>query len=129
MTAGRRSWKGWVVRVAALLFAVQGALLAFSQGASADALRVDQFGNVLCLASADTHGSVAGETGGKHSDLMDCCSLGCPMFASLVAPPQGTATPLARRMPAEAAAFVSYADRLSSVEDSPRRTRGPPEAV
>ncbi len=118
-----------MVRVVALLFAVQGVLLAVSQGAAADTVRLDQFGNVLCLASADAHGTVPSGTGDEHPGLMDCCALGCPMFASLVGPPQGVVSPLAVQVPAEMAAFVSYADALASVADSPRWTRGPPEAV
>ncbi len=129
MTARRGTWIEWTVRLIALLFVVHGALLAFSQGASADTLRRDQFGNVLCLASDDLgHGGAHGKTEG-HAGPMACCSLGCAMFAGVVAPPVTDGLPVDIVATIATPPFASYEDALASVPKSPRTTRGPPESA
>ena len=126
MTGRRTGWSGWTVRLVALLFVVQGALLAFSQGASADTLRRDQFGNVLCLASAETGHGGTHRTSDSHADMMACCSLGCSMFMGVATVPPVFAEAADAFVAASSAGLVSYADVLPSVPKSPRTTRGPP---
>lgn len=89
--ARRMGWGGRLVRRLALLFVVQRAALAVSQGVSADAMRGDQFGNVLRLASADmSHGGARGQAD-RHAEMMDRCSPGCGTFAGRSVPvPQAT---------------------------------------
>lgn len=130
MTARRQGWRQWAVRVFALLFAVHGALLAVSQGASADTLRRDQFGNVLCLASAETgHGGAKHGKADPHSEMMECCTLGCAMFAGLADAPPFAGGPIDSSAPILAKTFVSYRDALAGYAETPRTTRGPPTAA
>lgn len=130
MVAKRRTdWSGWTARLVALLFAVQAGLLAFSQGVSADTLRRDQFGNVLCLASTETGHGGTHRTSDSHDDMMACCSIGCSMFAGVASSPP-TPEELADTFVASPPRrFVSYAHLLSTVPKSPRSTRGPPVAA
>ncbi len=117
---------GWLARIVALLFVVHGGLLALSEGASADSVRRDQFGNVLCLASADMSHDDQGGSSNDHSKAAACCTLGCAMFAGLVAPTVAPTAPTDAYEPAQPARFRSFADVLASVPDTPRTTRGPP---
>lgn len=117
------------MRVIAMLLVVQGALLAFSQGASADTLRRDQFGNVLCLASASAEHRGNHGTSDSHADMLACCSLGCSMFVATGAPQPVTSVPIDIFVELRSRSLPSYADMLPSVPKSPRTTRGPPEAV
>lgn len=126
MSWSRESWTKWVVRVVALLFVVHGGLLALSEGASADSMRRDQFGNVLCLASADSGHSDDSDSSNDHSKAAACCTLGCAMFAGWVTPSVTPTAPTDAFEPAQPARFRSFADVLASVPDTPRTTRGPP---
>lgn len=127
--ARRRGWSGWVVRLVALLLVVQGAVLAFSQGASADAMRRDQFGNVLCLASAEMgHGAEHGKPD-RHADMLACCSLGCAMFAGLTVPAPDYDAPIDVSARAQMEVFVSYRSAIAGFAETPRTTRGPPSTI
>lgn len=129
MTAERRVWADWVVRIVALLFVVHGALLALSQGANADSVRRDQFGNVLCLASAEIGHAGHDRPAQDHAQVMACCTLACGMFAGLIDPV--VVAPLATPWGLIVAAprFRSYVDVLPGIAETPRNARGPPKAV
>ncbi|RIY03456.1 hypothetical protein D3218_01475 [Aureimonas flava] len=117
------------MRLVALLFVVHAALLAFSQGASADTAPRDQFGNVLCHASDQINHDGSHRSHDDHSGKMSCCWLGCSMFAGTSAAPPASGEAVATAVAAPPAVFVSYANVLASVPETPRITRGPPAVL
>lgn len=110
---------------AAYLFVLQLVLGSFLLAAAqANANPVDVFGNPLCI----THSEGSGDTGQKKdSQLPECCTLACSMFAPLL-PIYAPGTCLADHSRPISAVLITAFETgpFSRHETGPGAPRGPP---
>lgn len=108
----------------ALVLFAQLAVGAYAQGSAS---QLDAFGNPLCVSSV-THD---GDGGSRHSSLPDCCTLGCGMLWTGLAPPDENddlSAPLAASMSADAADRASETVATAN-SYNPQNPRAPPLTV
>ncbi|KAA0972194.1 hypothetical protein FPY71_03515 [Aureimonas fodinaquatilis] len=72
----------WVALVVAYMLVLQSVAGAWAHGVGPDSSRLDAFGNPLCITSTDQH---TGSSDQPHSNLPNCCTLGCGMFVQALA--------------------------------------------
>ena len=112
---------------AAHLLVLQTVLAAYALGANPHPSLLDAFGNVIC-----TQDSAAGQTpGAPHGGHpADCCTLGCNLAATGLAPPPATQT-LPDAFAFDIAGFGAQVQPFifSGRDRSPANPRAPPLAA
>lgn len=120
--------KGWglgVALAAALMLVLQTAVAALAIGQGQPPL--DIFGNPLCITSASEH---TAPSKNDHPSRSDCCTLGCNMFSTAIAPPPEGVDVAALSPFALAIQFLpAWHDPATGSKHAPGIPRAPPLAA
>lgn len=122
----RRKLSRWATLSAAHLLVLQTLFAAFALGAGANAEPLDAFGNVIC--AFETGGAGHGG-GGVHHAFPGCCTLGCGMFAPVLATPAGGPAELPQRLlRSTPVVHISATHGIKGLPFHAGRPRAPPVA-
>ena len=80
----RQKPRWWIAFAASAVFVLQTFTVAWAAGAMPSGLKLDIFGNPLCITSADHDRTAPAD---DRSKLSDCCTLGCSAAWTTVAAP------------------------------------------
>lgn len=120
--------KGWgfgVALAAALMLVLQTAVAALAIGQGQPPL--DIFGNPLCITTASDHTAPAKN---DHPSLPECCTLGCNMFSTAIAPPpDGLDVAALARVGLAIPFFPAWHDPAIGSKHAPGIPRAPPLAA
>jgi hypothetical protein len=107
------------------MLVLQSVAGAFASGAGTGAVTLDVFGNPLCLAGSD--GSHTGNDGSEHTEIPNCCVLGCGLAASSFgAPPEAVSLPVERSTDIGVIVQASSRIHVSARGYEPGNPRAPP---
>ena len=123
-----KSWRKFVVLVAAYMLVLQAVTGAVAMGVAASTPPLDIFGNPLCISGSAVHNSGGTD---KHTAMPDCCTVACSIFSPATSDDR-LARSLFNPLPASAhrtAATFEQCRLDLALERRPGSPRSPPAAV